>query len=421
VKNLEIEGFDYGVWYSENDYSMTFENLTIRNQRVAGLQVNFGQPHIYNLKSVNSVPVLVSRNNWFDFVQGPLNVIVKADLSGGSPSQPAIIFGGDLLLRDVVIRGYGVAVDDQSTGTNADVAMTGATTVLSEYSSKPAQELFPSLDRTLRLPVENAPEFTPPPPEEWANVLDYGAVKDAEVVSTEAFKAALNSGKSVIWIPGKVNPAGYLITETLEVPATVKLIIGPSPGVQAFGDYFRDLNNLRPLFRVSANSPDPVIFEGLNINPTNLGQGSIGVEQASTRTVVFRHGVIGNSWGEGLTPCYVNTVTGGKLFLEDVIGARYRVTGPQKVWARQLNTEYGNDYLFTLQGKGAHLWVLGWKTEDSPTQPMLRMTGGAAAEVLGHYAYMLSWSPDRPWIVNDNSSLAISYLQAGQGARRIPI
>jgi len=182
---------------------------------------------------------------------------------------------------------YGVAVDDTVPWRNNDRPMNGSSTTIAEYISKDATELFPSPDRTLRLTVEETPEYTPPDPSLWANVLDYGAVRDASVDSTTGIQAALDSGKPVVWIPGKVNYQGYRVSGTLTVPASVKLIIGPQPLITAEGTYFADKNAVKPVFRVAAESPDPLIFEGILVSATGAANGAIGMEHAAKRTCVL--------------------------------------------------------------------------------------------------------------------------------------
>ncbi|MFP3345201.1 hypothetical protein R0J87_22235, partial [Halomonas sp. SIMBA_159] len=37
LDDLVIEGFEYGIYSTVNQYSLTFKNLTLRNQRKAGV------------------------------------------------------------------------------------------------------------------------------------------------------------------------------------------------------------------------------------------------------------------------------------------------------------------------------------------------------------------------------------------------
>jgi hypothetical protein len=205
------------------------------------------------------------------------------------------------------------------------------------------------------------------------------------------------------------------------VPPSVRMIHGVNPIIEATGANFTNASALRGAFKLTGSSSDPpLIFEHIEV-AGNSGDGTVGLDHSSTRTVVWKHGTLGGGWGGGLTPNYINSVAGGKLFIEDVIGSRYRIVGPQKMWARQLNTEYGLAPMVSISGDGASLWAFGWKIENSPEQPILRVANGASVEALGLHAYMLSNSGTTPFITNDNGRLSISYRQAGSAAYRIAV
>ena len=79
IKNVEVDGFDCGVRVDNHYvYGMTFEHLTIKNQRVLGIKTRNNPLHMRGLTSVNSVPVFESTGN-----RGALT-LVDADLSGPS-------------------------------------------------------------------------------------------------------------------------------------------------------------------------------------------------------------------------------------------------------------------------------------------------------------------------------------------------
>jgi Pectate lyase superfamily protein len=418
IKNVEIVGFDHGINWFEDAYSMTLENITLRNQHVAGIKNDNAQSFIRNLRSVNTVPVLNSWGTYQGNVVGPLNTILGGKFVGGASTNAAIVYGGELLARDIDVGGYGKAIDDLSSQ-NRDVAMSGTTTPVNEYLSRAARTLFPSPATTLRLPIEETPDFDPGEPSEWANVVDYGAVPDYNVDSTVGIQAALNSSKRVVWFPGPGK--FYRITDSLTVPPTVRMIHGVNPIIETYGANFTNASALRGAFKLTGSSNDPpLIFEHIEVGG-NSGDGSVGLDHSSTRTVVWKHGILAGGWGNGVTPNYINSVAGGKLFIEDVIGSRYRIVGPQKMWARQLNTEYGFAPTVSISGAGANLWVLGWKIENSPEQPILRVANGATVEALGLHAYTLSYSPTTPFIENVNGRLSISYRQAGSGAYRVAV
>lgn len=58
ARNITIEGFDEGIIGAPQEYSVTLENITLRNQRVRGIGVWRLPLQIRNLISQNSVPVI---------------------------------------------------------------------------------------------------------------------------------------------------------------------------------------------------------------------------------------------------------------------------------------------------------------------------------------------------------------------------
>ncbi len=407
IKNVEVVGFDYGVRWVPMDYSMTLENITLTGQRKAGIYNKTAQAHIRGLKSTNAVPALVSPDGF--------NLLLDAELTGGSPDQPAII-SRDTLLRDVTVRGYGKVLQDPSKA-GRDVPMTGQPTTVAEYASAAPRSLFPSPGKTLRLPVEATPDAPADgDPATWANVLDYGANPDGKTECGAAVQKAPDSGKATVWFPGK---SRFVVARTLTVPATVKHIHSAHATVAGRGGAFADKAKPRAIWRVAEDSPDPLVIEHLE---TVGDDGAIALDQACRRTVAWKHGSIGGGWGDGDTPCYVNTATGGKFFVEDCMGSRYRVQGPQQVWARQLNTEYGRSPMLTARGAGARVWVLGWKTENSSgKQSLLHLSDGAEVEAFGPFAYMLAGSKETPLFTNDGGLLSLSFRQGGQKAYAVSV
>jgi hypothetical protein len=406
IKNVEIRGFDYGIKWTVMDYSMTLEHITLKDQNKVGLSDSTGQAHIRDLTSVNTVPVLESVNQW----GGSFVMVIGGDFSGGAPGNPAIISGGALLARDLKISGYGAAIDDRSPARKS-VPMGGNSTTITEYVKPGIKSLFPSPQRTLRLPIEETPEYQDEQPAQWANITDFGAVREGKTDSTAAIQKALDSGKATIWLPGK---SDYLVSGSLAIPATVRHVAGPHATLVAHGGVFTDVKDPQAIFKVAADSSHPLIIEHIETRAGKDAEGAMALDHAAPRTVAWKHGSIGGGWGDGKTPCYVNSATGGKFFVEDCMGSKYRIIGPQQVWARQLNTEYGSIPMLDVSGKGARVWIMGWKTENSPKQQVLRVANGAEVESFGPFNYMLNSSSDTPLITNDEGRLSMCFRQAGQ-------
>ena len=100
-----------------------------------------------------------------------------------------------------------------------------------------------------------------------------------------------------------------------------------------------------------------------------------------------------------------------KLVIEDMMGSRYKMIGPQQMWARQLHTEYGTTAMLDVSGEGAEAWIMGWKTKHSKEQPVLRVANGAEVESFGPFCFMLSSSSDTPLIIKDDGRLYICFRQ----------
>ena len=413
IKNVEIRGFDFGIRQSVTDYSMTYDTLLLKDQKVAGMRLS-AMAHIYNLISVNAVPAV-------DCGEGVL-LLIKADLTGGVVDAPALKIGkkGHLVARDLSIAGYGTAIADAAGGPSAAMATTP--TLIPEYFTNKLQSLFDSPATMMRLPVEETPVYADGPPETWANVKDYGAMpvtwdkRDTAADSTAAFQKAMDSGKATVFIGG--GDVFYKLFGTITIPASVRHIIGTNRYLSASGDYFKHADAPKPFFKVGEESSDPLLIEEMDMG--GGAPGAIGFEHASKRTVAFLHCTMSGDVG---MISYQNTVTGGKVFAEDVIGGRWKITGPQRVWARQFNTEYGdpNTPCLMVSGSGAKVWILGMKTENSPGMNQINVSDGAEAEILGLYAYVNHWEPEVPMIINHEGNLAIQWWMAGQKAHKIQV
>lgn len=405
IKNVEIRGFDYGIRWFHTDYSMTIENLTLKGQKKAGMHCTWTHAFIHNLISENSVPVIVNDKG------GMLNLI-GAKLSGGGKDVTAITGPCTRLLRDVTVSGYGKVSDE--------IPASGATTTVDEHLNQPAKCLFDAPLRTLRLKEEPTPEPTWTDPKGWAKVADFGAVGSEEKGAnnpdaTEAIQKALDSGKDTIWLSGR---STYNISKTLVVPPGVKLITGPHPRFRPIGAFFKDPAKPQSLFKITGNGKVPVIFDHVDAGLFHAA-GSIGFDHAGTRPLVLMHGAgAGGAFG---MPAYINSVTGGSLFIEDMMISCIRISGPHRLFARQFNSEYGSLPMLDISGKGASAWIMGWKTENSPEQIILKASDGAQVEAFGPYAHMNNSSGSTPCFLIDNATYSLSFRQGGQNGYVVAI
>lgn len=336
TKNVTIQGFDFGIRVGNTEYGPTFENITLNNQRVAGIG-NYGNTlALRAINSTNTVPAIQNLTN-----QGSV-ILLDSRLQGGATTVSAVQNTGYLYARNVSTTGYRSAIS------NATGALPG--TAITQYISGTVYSLFPSPARSLGLPIQETPDSHDNNLANWQQFVPrwYG--------DTAPLQTALNSGKSTIYFP----MGGYLFYRptVVTIPATVERVIG-----------FSSVINSGPggglTLRVVGNSLKPLIIE-------QFGYG-VTVEQASTRTVVVKHGAY----------AYKESSTAGDLFLEDVVISPLNLSGPRRVWARQLNAERTG---FTkITNNGSKLWILGLKTEGTGT--VISTLGGGFTELLGTLIY----------------------------------
>jgi len=196
VKNVSIEGFDYGIYIERWVYGMAFEHLTLRNQRKVGIFNKNNVIAIRGLKSFNAVPVIHNH-------RGSLTV-VDGEFYGGSSSFSAIehvgVAKGILFARNIVTSGYRSAIVQEG-------EMIPGNTI-SEYTSRPVSRVFSDAKTSLNLPVEETPDVPWDAEnnfEHWVNVGDFGAkpddARDDAAAVQRAIDEANRKGKTTVYFP----------------------------------------------------------------------------------------------------------------------------------------------------------------------------------------------------------------------------
>ncbi|MGC9502624.1 PA14 domain-containing protein [Baaleninema sp.] len=385
MKNLTIEGFDVGIKTDHNEYSNVFENVSLSNQRVVGVLNEGNISTFYNLTSNNSVPAI--RNT----EQRGIVTVLDSTFGGGSSGNSAIdMDAGTLYARNVATSGYASALD------NNGVVVPGNS--IDEYVSQAIHGTFPSGQSSLSLPVEDAPGVFYDDVANWVSPTEFGAIPNDGIDDTAAIQAALDSGAATVFFP----KGNYDINDTLTVGDGVQTITGLSfQTIFTIDDPLKSQN--QPVFRFEGTT-NPVSIERFW---GNSGGGSFyWFDQATTQPLTMRN--ILTSSGTA----YRNSVTGGKVFIEDVTIGGWEFN-QQRVWARQLNPEIATT---NILNNGSDLWILGLKTEKEGV--VVENVNGGRTEVLGGLIYPAGGGDripvDRPAFINNESQLTI----AGVGESR---
>jgi Pectate lyase superfamily protein len=382
VKNLTVNGFQYGIRTGFRINSQTFENITLTNQREYGLY-NTGQVvNIRGLTSDNAVTAIYNA--------GGLMTLLDSSLTGTgeAASKPALRsdFPLDLFVRNLKTSGYQAAIQNNNT------TQVGPT--VAEFRAGTVINQFPSPQQTLNLPIQETPDvpWDDPAKTAWANVSSYGAKPNDSQDDTAAIQAAIDSGKTTVYFP----VGTYNVSKTILIRNNVRRLIGTEATVEV-------PKTVNPGFKVVAGKHPIVVFEriGSGYNPTPT------IENASSRTLVIRDAtnVSGNMTGSG------------DVFIENVVSnpAQTWTFNHQNIWARQFNVENMGTHIINNGGK---LWILGLKTERGGT--LIDTKGGGQTELLGGLAYTTTAGPDGtqnyPMFINSGSSISITLGEVNYGS-----
>jgi hypothetical protein len=383
IKNLTVKGFDYGVKVADYSIYSVFEHIHLEDQKKAGFWVVDNVVSIRGIRSTNAVPALQLTG------KHGMVCMLDSELKGLDDSQPAIVFnGGYGYARNIKTKGYAKSIE---TYKGDDVSESSVT----EFSTHPPISLFNSGKlSSLHLPIEETPE---PGWEQdlnqWANVADFGAIADGKTDVTFALQRAMNSGKKVIYFqPGK-----YLVDSIINIP----------PAVERINFMYSDLiagENLKKMdfkgaFKVTGENDTPLILEDLFAWEKWNG-GHFLVEHASKRTLLLSdiHTQVGSQ--------YMNSVSGGKVFIENVCTTdenpkkKCFVFNGQKVWARQINPERSDPEVVI---QNSDVWILGFKTEAKGIS--FNLEERSRAEIFG--GVVNHFSPGNPIVKLVDSEISI--------------
>jgi hypothetical protein len=392
VKHVTIDGFDVGSQIHYQEYSMTLEQITLRNQKVVGIRNRGNILAIRRLHSDNAVTAVVG--------EGPNSMITLLDseLIGGNSGQPAIRSEGALYALRVKTSGYQCAIQKR-TLTRFEPAEWKESQVagpdIDEYIGDQVLSGFGSPQGALKLAIEETPEPPVPPVSEWVNVTRF---RD-RVVNDDwgpALQAAIDSGARVIYLPrGEVGR----FSTPVRLHGNVERLMGLG-GELHWHDSVWKGDRPRNQTQVDLAPPPLLIFD--EPNPSRVvvldRLGVVHLQHASPATLVLR---------SSSPDRYTTGAAGGKLFAEDVGGADWHFDHPQRVWVRQWNPE-SHEAGPCIHSRGASIWCLGFKTEYESQK--LLAEAEASTEILGSFIYPIGKIPeDRPIFENRNSRMSLVY------------
>jgi len=394
VKNVSIDGFDYGIYANAaaHEVGNTFEYIDLSNIRTAGV-VNGNMPNWFRKVSANiGVPVFVNKG------RGSL-LVTDGEFTDGSSKTtairaPANSAGGVMFLRNITTSGYAAAL---ATGA-ANTVVRGAD--ISEYAYPEPASLFASTMTSLNLPdIPKTPEYIDSNFSDWASVGRYGADcrPNSRKDATGCIQAAMNSGKPVVYFPF----GSYWASSTIHVPSSVRVILGMNsvlqsatgPGAYPNGDGKHRAEYCTIQF--DGSGPHPVEFRNFSFHQATQINTFCYNGSAPLVLADVLNGVSISNTSKGSGTIYLANVA--------VPNATYNLGPKQHVYARQYDVESGTGIHVTANG--GIWWVFGFKSEGAG---LLWNVSNATFELLGSFSTTARGPSPHPAFVFKNSKFSLA-------------
>ncbi len=369
INDVEIDGFDYGVLIQHGEREI-YERITLKNQRIYGFFLNQFTGVLKDVCNSSNVPTVVCDAASYTTASF---LHVEGKISAGGQ----FVYFGD-----------------------------------EDRAEMPVHSLFdqPTQKSTLGLPILDTPTFVYPDLREWVCVNDFGARGDGVTDDTAAIQRALDSGAEVVYF----NQGRYLITDEINIPKSVRMINFCYCDMVA-GDKLRAGRELGA-FVVAEDSDDTLFMINAFTWEKFCGLFHF-VRHSAVRDLVLRDVHLQSAC------VYRNTVAGSRVFLDDVACTTgdfsewyfYRREGEepiyasnipfefhgQRVWGRNLNPERAD---LEVLNDGGELLILGIYVEGPGT--VVKTVNGGKTEIINFLAVAGTDNPEKPVLVNENSSVS---------------
>lgn len=368
LRNLSVVGFDTGIALAGTEYSLTFVNLALSQQRSVGLNNTWNLVQIENLTSDNSVPVIRNNAATDNLFRWGTVVVIGGQLSGGN-GGPAIVNDAHMYLRDVSASGYFNLITERS------VPLQGLTAA--EYIVPRQLSVWKTGAGSLKLPIESAPNPPIDPVANWVSVASFGANGADALDDAAAIRAAFASGAGTVYFPA----GRYLVASTLTLGPNLRRV------------YFLE-SRIEAAAALPADAPLVAVGDGLSVEfyqgDFETG-GRVAIAHTGNRTLLLRSGSFAPYEGSG----------SGRLLVEDVVGGPWSIGAQQQAHMRQINDETNGT---KISNRGT-LWMLGYKTEK---QGSVIDNWGGSVELLGGLVYPVGTLPlEQPMVRNRGGALSL--------------
>ena len=374
LKNVEVDGFDVGVYAAGKSNSMTFEHVTLAGQKKFGLD-NDGQ-----MLSIRALRVKGSSTAVYNHGQDASMVLVDGTLEydpGKKGAKPitAIVNEGQLFARSVVVSKYKSKIKSTRKAYNENVS----NTEIVEFATQANHQLCHSPKTSMKLAATETPNNTEQKSMYWTSITgEYGGKANDGSDDSKAIQDAIDDGAETIFFP----PGGrWTINRDIYLRNRIHRLIGTEGKIDGKGKF--------------------IIEDGAFVDLTieRFSTFASGITNRSKRTLILKNMYLKSYESDDFST--------GDIFMEDVAVGTIR-TNQQRLWGRQV-TMMGDTKGPKISNNGGTIWILGLTAKDGNT--ILHNFNKGSAELLGVNVIASDKAKNNPMFINDNSSISIIGLK----------
>ena len=374
LKNVEIRGYDIGVYAKGENSTATLEHVTLGGQRKYGLENEDMNLAVRSLRYKGYTPAVYNHgpSAVMSLVDGMLEF--DNDQKKGKPTT-AIMNESHLFARSMKVSRYKTMIQSKKKGFNENMIQGE----IIEFATQPTHQLCHSPRHSMQLAVAETPNFSEQKADGWITIAgDYGGKSNTGSDDSKAIQDAIDDGAETIYFP----PGGrWTINRDIYIRNRVRRILGIEGRIDGKGKF---------------------IIEGGAFNELTIERFSefgSGIILKSKRNLLLKNMMVRS--------LETAELGGGDVYLEDVAIGTIQLNY-QKLWGRQV-TMIGDTKGPKIINNGGNVWILGLTAKKGNT--ILQNFNKGSAELIGVEVVASDKAKDRPMFINDNSGLSIMGLR----------
>ena len=374
LKNVEVRGFDIGVYAKGENGVATLEHVTLGGQRKYGLENENMNLSVRALRFKGYTPAVFNHGESaiMSLVDGQLEF--DNDKKKVKPTT-AIVNESHLFARSMKVSRYKTMIQSKKKGYNEEMIQGE----IIEFATQETHQLCHSPKQSMRLAVAETPNYPEQKADNWITIAgDYGGKSNTGADDSKAIQEAIDDGAETLYFP----PGGrWTINRDIYIRNRVRRILGIEGRIDGKGKFIIESG----------------AFGELTIE--RFSEFGSGIILKSKRNLLLKNMMV--------RALETDELGGGDIYLEDVTIGTIQLNY-QKLWGRQV-TMMGDTKGPKITNNGGDVWILGLTAKKGNT--ILQNFNKANAELIGVEIVASDKAKDRPMFINDNSGLSITGLR----------